>query len=214
MNFASNRRIRVLIVEDQFFARMGLSMSFKLEPDMDVVAEAECGQDAVNLFTEHQPDVTILDGQLPDMHGTDVAREIVRRHGPSRLLFFSVEDTEEDVHRAVSAGVSGYVTKLCPRPELLHAVRSVAAGKRYFPQPLLGKLNERRSHVTLSSREMEVLRGMAKGWPNKVIAAELNVSAETVKTFVTRILSKLDVEDRTQAVMRALERGLLKQSSN
>jgi DNA-binding NarL/FixJ family response regulator len=214
MNHTADRPIRVLIVEDQFFARMGLSMSFKLEPDLDVVGEAECGHEAVDLFTRHQPDVTVLDGQLPDMHGTDVAREIVKRHGPSRLLFFSVEDTEEDIHRAVNAGVSGYVTKFCPRPELLHAVRSVAAGRRYFPEPLLGKLHERRSHVTLSSRELEVLRGMAKGWPNKVIAAELNISAETVKTFVTRILGKLGVEDRTQAVMRALERGLLKQHSN
>jgi two-component system NarL family response regulator len=214
MNPTTLPPIRVLIVDDQFFARMGLSMSIKLEADMDVVAEAECGRDALDLFTKHQPDVTVLDGQLPDMHGSEVAREIVKRHGPSRLLFFSVEDTEEDIHRAVSAGVSGYVTKFCPRPELLHAVRSVAAGKRYFPEPLLGKLNERRSHVTLSSRELEVLHGLAKGWPNKIIAAELNVSAETVKTFVTRILDKLGVEDRTQAVMRALERGLLKQPSN
>ena len=206
--------ISILIVEDQFFTRMGLSIAFKLEPDMHVVAEAESGHQAVDLFSKHQPDVTVLDSQLPDMHGTEVAREIVRRHGPSRLLFFSVEDKEEDVHRAVSVGASGYVTKLAPRPELLHAVRSVAAGKRYFSEPLLGKLNERRSHVSLSTRELEVLQGMAKGWPNKIIASELNISAETVKTFVKRILDKLGVADRTQAVVRAMERGLLKQQSN
>ena len=211
MSLPPERQIRILIVEDQFFARLGLSISFKMEPDMDVVAEAECGHQAVDLFTKHHPDVTVLDGRLPDMHGTEVAREIVRRHGPSRLLFFSAEDKEEDVHRAVSVGASGYVTKLAPRPELLHAVRSVAAGKRYFSELLLGKLNERRSHVSLSARELEVLQGMAKGWPNKIIASELHVSAETVKTFVARILEKLGVEDRTQAVMRALERGLLKE---
>jgi two-component system NarL family response regulator len=214
MSLTPDQQIRILIVEDQFFARMGLTMSFRLEPDMNVVAEAACGCEAVDLFARHQPDVTVLDGQLPDMHGTDVAREIVKRHGPSRLLFFSVEDKEEDVHRAVSVGVSGYVTKLAPRPELLHAVRTVAAGKRYFSEPLLGKLNQRRAHVSLSPRELEVLRGMAKGWPNKIIASELNISGETVKTFVKRILEKLGVEDRTQAVMRALERGLLKQHAN
>lgn len=214
MNPALNRTISVLIVEDQFFARMGLSMSLKLEPDMDVVAEAECGHDAVDLFGKHQPDVVVLDGQLPDMHGADVAREIVRRHGPRQMLFFSVEDTEEDIHRAVSAGVSGYVTKHSSRPELLHAVRSVASGKRYFPKGLLGKLIERRNHVTLSSRELEVLAGMARGYSNKVIAAELNVTAETIKTFVERILDKLGVEDRMQAVMRALDRGLLKRPPN
>lgn len=181
---------------------------------MGVVAEAACGRDAIDLFSEHQPDIALLDGNLPDMHGTEVAREIVKRFTQARLLIFSVEDTEEDIHRAVLAGVSGYLPKTAERPELVNAVRTVASGRRFFPQQVLGKLNDRRNHVTVSARELEVLQGMSRGWPNKLIAAEMGISTETVKTFVARILEKLSAEDRTQAVMIALNRGLLKRSSN
>jgi DNA-binding NarL/FixJ family response regulator len=106
--------------------------------------------------------------------------------------------------------VRGYLPKHTPRPELVSAIRTVAAGRRCFPQPVLGKLQQRRNHVSLSTREVEVLRAMAEGLPNKMIAGKLGISTETVKTFVARILEKLDAEDRTQAVMIALERGLLR----
>lgn len=210
MNPSSENTIRVLVVDDHFFTRMGVSAALNLETDMGVVAEAGCGREAIDLFSEHQPDIALLDGHLPDMHGADVAREIVKRFDAAKLLIFSVEETEEDIHRAVSAGVHGYLPKSASRPDLLQAVRAVAAGRRYFPQHILGKLQERRNHVTLSTRELEVLRGMARGWPNKMIAASMGVSTETVKTFVARILDKLEAEDRTQAVMVALDRGLIK----
>lgn len=199
-----------MIVDDHFFTRLGVSAALNLEPGIGVIAEASSGQDAIDLFARHQPDIAVLDGHLPDMHGTDVAREIVKRFDTARLLIFSVEETEEDIHRAVAAGVRGYLPKSASRPDLIEAVRTVASGKRYFPQPLLGKLNDRRSHISLSARELEVLKAMAKGWPNKLIAADMSVSTETVKTFVARILSKLGAEDRIQAVMTALDRGLLK----
>lgn len=210
MKLVPKPTIRVLVVDDHFFTRMGVSAALNLETDMGVIAEAACGRDAIDLFTQHQPDVAVLDGSLPDMHGTDVAREIVKRFDAARLLIFSVDETEEDIHRAVSAGVRGYLPKSASRPDLIDAVRTIASGRRFFPQPVLGKLNDRRSHVTLSNRELEVLQSMAKGWPNKLIAAEMGVSTETIKTFVTRILDKLDAEDRVQAVMVALDRGLLK----
>lgn len=210
MKPASENTIRIMIVDDHFFTRLGVSAALNLESDMGVVAEAASGKDAIELFMEHRPDVAVLDGSLPDMHGTDVAREIVKHFDTARLLIFSVEETEEDIHRAVSAGVRGYLPKTASRPDLINAVRTVAAGRRFFPQPVLGKLQERRSHVTLSARELEVLQSMAKGWPNKLIAAEMKVSTETIKTFVARILDKLDAEDRVQAVMVALDRGLLK----
>jgi two-component system NarL family response regulator len=205
--------IRILVVDDHFFTRLGLSAAFNQENDMGVVAEAANGRDAINLFEEHKPDVAILDGQLPDMHGTEVAKEIVRRFEFARLLIFSVEETEEDIHRAVTAGVRGYLPKHTPRPELVSAVRTVAAGRRFFPQRVLGKLHQRRNHVSLSGRELEVLQAMGQGLPNKMIADKLAISTETVKTFVARILEKLDVEDRTQAVMVALDRGLLRHKS-
>lgn len=210
MSIPSEKPIRVLVVDDHFFTRLGLSAALNLESDIQVVAEAANGQDAISLYEEHLPDVAILDGNLPDMHGTEVAREIVKRFEMARLLIFSVEETEEDIHRAVNAGVRGYLPKTSSRPDLLNAVRTVSRGRRYFPKTVLGKLNERRNHVTLSAREFEVLQCMAKGWPNKIIANELKISTETVKTFVARILDKLEAEDRTQAVMVALDRGLLK----
>lgn len=210
MSIPSEKPIRVLVVDDHFFTRLGLSAALNLESDIQVVAEAANGQDAISLYEEHLPDVAILDGNLPDMHGTEVAREIVKRFEMARLLIFSVEETEEDIHRAVNAGVRGYLPKTSSRPDLLNAVRTVSHGRRYFPKTVLGKLNERRNHVTLSAREFEVLQCMAKGWPNKIIANELKISTETVKTFVARILDKLEAEDRTQAVMVALDRGLLK----
>ncbi len=210
MNPSSENSIRVLVVDDHFFTRMGVSAALNLETDMGVIAEAGCGREAIDLFTEHKPDIALLDGHLPDMHGAEVAKEIVSRFDTARLLIFSVEETEEDIHRAVSAGVQGYLPKSASRPDLIQAVRTVASGRRYFPQHILGKLQERRSHVTLSTRELEVLRSMSRGWPNKIIAAHMGVSTETGKTFVARILDKLQAEDRTQAVMVALDRGLIK----
>ena len=205
-----DQAIRVLVVDDHFFTRIGLTTALNFESDMGVVAEASCGREAIDLFIRHRPDVAVLDGKLPDMHGIDVAREIVKQFHGARLLIFSVEETEEDVHRAVEAGVSGYLAKTAERSELIKAVRAVAIGNRFFPNPILHKLRERRMHVTLSDRETQVLEAMARGLPNKLIAAELNISSETVKTFVARILDKLDAGDRTEAVMKALERGLIR----
>jgi len=202
--------IRVLIVDDHFFTRIGLTAALNMEPDIGVVAEATCGRDAITLYAAHRPDVTLLDGQLPDIHGAEVTREILAQDTQARLIIFSIEETEEDIHRAVAAGVYGYLQKNAPRGELLTAVRTVAAGRRFFPNTVNDKLQARLTHAPLSPREIEVLKSMAKGRPNKVIATEMNVSTETVKTFVSRILDKLAVEDRTQAVMVALKRGLLK----
>lgn len=210
MKAPTENTIRILVVDDHFFARLGVSAALNLESDMGVVAEATSGREAIDLFEKHRPDVAVLDGQLPDMHGTEVAREIVRRFDFARLLIFSVEETEEDIHRAVAAGVRGYLPKSAARPELVSAVRTIAAGRRFFPQPVLGKLQQRRTHVSLSAREIAVLQEMARGLPNKLIALQLGISTETVKTFIGRILEKLDAEDRTQAVMIALDRGLLR----
>ena len=202
--------IRVLIVDDHFFTRMGVAASLSLEKDIGVVAQASSGSEALDMFEQHRPDVTVIDGQLPDMHGTEVAKELFKRFDSPRLLLFSIEDTEEDIHRAVSAGVSGYLSKSSRRMELVRAVRNVAAGRRFFPDQIMGKLRDRARHNTLSVREMDVLRLLARGQQNKEIATELKVSCETVKTYVTRILEKLEVQDRTHAVMVALQRGLIK----
>jgi two-component system NarL family response regulator len=177
---------------------------------MGVVAEAGCGRDAIDLYTRHLPDVAVVDGNLPDMHGVDVVKEIVKRFDGARLLIFSVEETEEDIHRAVSAGVSGYVAKTAERAELVHAVRTVAAGRSFFSSEVLTKMKERRRHVGLSQRETQVLQGMALGWPNKVMASEMGLSTETIKTYVARVMDKLSAVDRAQAVIKGIDRGLIK----
>lgn len=207
---AEESSIRVLVVDDHFCTRMGIAAALNLEADMGVIAEAGCGRDAIDLYTYHLPDVAVVDGNLPDMHGVEVVREIVKRFDRARLLIFSVEETEEDIHRAVSAGVSGYVAKTAERSELVHAVRTVAQGRSFFPPNVLVKIKERRKHVALSQREMQVLQGMAHGWPNKVMAAEMGLSTETIKTYVTRVMEKLSAADRAQAVIKGIDRGLIK----
>ena len=205
-----DRSIRVLIVDDHFFTRIGLTASLNIEADIGVVAEAECGKEAIDLFSRHRPDVAVLDGNLPDMHGFDVAREIVKLHGGAKLLMFSVEETEEDVHRAVSSGARGYLHKSASRAQLLQAVRTVASGHRYLPSSMQAKLRDRASHNSLSNRELEVLRSIAGGFSNKEIATALSVSTETAKTYVARLMEKLEAHDRTHAVAIALSRGLLR----
>lgn len=207
---AEESDIRVLVVDDHFCTRMGIAAALNFEADMGVIAEAGCGRDAIELYTHFLPDVAVVDGNLPDMHGVDVVREIVKRFNGARLLIFSVEETEEDIHRAVSAGVSGYVAKTAERSELVHAVRTVAAGRSFFPSDILLKIKERRKHVALSQREMQVLQGMALGWPNKIIAVEMGLSTETIKTYVARVMEKLSAVDRAQAVIKGIDRGLIK----
>ena len=202
--------LRVLLVDDHFFTRAGLTATLEQQSGLRIIAQAASGAEGVALYHAHQPDVAVLDGHLPDMHGTEVARQIRQTHPAARLLLFSVEETEEDIHRAVTAGASGYLPKSTPLAELIHALCMIAAGGTYFPRPVHEKLRERHARLTLSPRELEVLTGIAAGKPNKGIAADLNLSPETVKTYIAQILHKLGAEDRTQAVVTAMDRGLLK----
>lgn len=202
--------IRVLIVDDHFFTRMGVTAALKLESGIQVVAEASSGEEALRQYSEHLPDVTVLDGNMPDLHGIQVAEEICRLHPHPKLLLFSVEETEEDIHRAVSAGVLGYLPKSAPRTELVEAVRRLAGGGRYFSRDIQEKLRARRSHSPLSRKETEVLKAVAEGLPNKMIAVQMAVSTETVKTHVAHVLRKLGAQDRTAAVFIGIQRGILR----
>jgi DNA-binding NarL/FixJ family response regulator len=207
---APRRSIRVLVVDDHFFTRLGLTAALSMESDITVVAQASNGRQAIDLFSEFEPDVAVLDGNLPDLHGTDVARQIVSRHANAKLLLFSVEETEEAIHRAVHAGVNGYLSKTARRSTVLEAIRTVADGRRYFPDTIQAKLNAHHAHPDLSAREMEVLRHIAHGLSNKEIAEAMGISNETVKTHVGRLMVKLGVQDRAHALMVAMERGILR----
>lgn len=201
---------RILLVDDHFMVRLGLAGSLAGEPDLTVVGEASSGAEALAAFDALQPDVTLMDGILPDMHGVEVTRLILGKHPSARIIVVSINDTAEDIHRALQAGAWGYIPKSSEKDAIVTAIRSVASGSRFLPPDLSEKLARRDHQALLSSRETEVLHLVARGLANKQIATELAVSEATVKSHVAHILDKLGVPDRTRAVTLALEQGLLR----
>jgi len=205
-----NATIRILIVDDHFMVRLGLIGAFAAERDLEVAGEARNGAEALALFAKLRPDVVLMDGILPDMHGVEVIRQILERQPEARIIVVSINETAEDVHRAMEAGALGYIPKSCEKEMIVRAIRAVAAGEHFVAPYLARKLAERNLLTSLSAREIEVLRMIAQGTANKQIAAALNLSEATVKTHIAHIMAKLDAPDRTRAVTIALERGLLR----
>lgn len=203
-------RIRILLVDDHFMIRLGLVSGLARESDLKVVGEARTGKEALALFSKFLPDVTLMDGILPDIHGVEVTRRIIASHPQARIILVSINDTAEDIHRAFEAGACGYLPKSCELGSMIEAIRAVAAGRRYLPEELECKLAQRNLHVSLSDRELEVLRLVAQGRANKIIADALSIGEVTVKTHISHILAKLAASDRTHAVTLARERGLLR----
>lgn len=204
-----SKPIRILVVDDHFMVRMGLSASLNVEPDMEVVAEAANGEDALQAYRQHCPNLVLMDLRLPRMNGTDCAVAMMREFPDASILMLSTHSGEEEVYRAMQAGARGYVVKTIIREELLRAVREVHQGRQYVDPLVASQLAERRSHRSLSSREVEVLRLVAKGLGNKEIANALKIAEVTVKLHVSHVLEKLSVKDRTQAATVALQRGII-----
>jgi two-component system, NarL family, response regulator len=201
--------IRILVVDDHFMVRMGLSASLNVEPDLEVVAEAESGEEALDAYRRHSPTIVIMDVRLPGMSGADATAAIIREFPGARILMLSTHAGEEEIYRALQAGARGYVLKSTVREELLHAIREVSEGRRFLDPVVAPVLAERMSHRSLTSRELEVLRMVVKGLGNKEIANTLNLSETTVKLHVSHVLAKLNVEDRTQAATAAIRRGII-----
>jgi DNA-binding NarL/FixJ family response regulator len=201
--------IRILVVDDHFMVRMGLSASLNIEPDMQVVAEASSGEQAIALYREHQPEVVIMDCRLPGMNGSQTTAAITKEFPQARILMLSTHSGEEEIYRALQAGARGYVMKSTIREELLQAIRTVYAGKKHIDQIVAQSLAERLSHQALTSREFEVLGMLVKGLSNKEIGARLRVQEVTIKQHVSHLFQKLNVSDRTQAVTAALTRGIV-----
>ena len=202
--------IRILIVDDHFMVRLGLRGALASEPDLLVVGEARHGEEALRLFAQLRPDVTLMDGVLPDLHGVEVTRRIVALQPKARIILVSINETAEDVHRALEAGAWGYLPKSMEKEAIVRAIRAVAQGRPYLPPELARRVAERKTRANLSAREIDVLGLIARGKANKEIAAALALSEATVKTHIAHILDKLDAPDRTRAVTIALERGLLR----
>ena len=203
------KKIRLLIVDDHFVVRIGLASALNLEPDMQVVAEAKNGREAVALYEQHNPDVVVMDYQLPELNGAEATAAIRAKHPEARIIMLSVYKGEEDVHRAVQAGVAGYLPKSAEPRELVEAIRTIAKGGQYLPAAVTAALAERAGRVELSDRERQVLEAMVRGRSNKEIAHALGISENTVKVHATRVFEKLGVADRLEAVTVAIRRGIV-----
>jgi two-component system, NarL family, response regulator len=200
--------IRILLVEDHYMVRIGLASSLGDEPDMKIIGQAETIADALVQFRQLQPDVTLLDLQLPDGDGTTAICNIRKECPEARIIVLSVNETEEDIHRAVASGAAGYLPKSIASEEMLAAIRAVHHGETYFPANIAARLAARQKRPELTAREQEVLHLLVRGRSNKEIAVDLEIAARTVKLHVGHVLQKLGVMDRTQAVTAALRRGL------
>lgn len=205
----NSKPIRILVVDDHFMVRMGLSASLNIEPDMEVVAEAGNGEDALQAYRKQRPSLVLMDLRLPGMSGTDCTAAILREFPDAAILMLSTHSGEEEIYRSMQAGARGYVLKSAMREELLRAIRDVQEGKRYLDPPVAALLAARLSHRSLTTREMEVLRMVVKGMGNKQIARFLNIAEVTVKLHVSHVLEKLNVKDRTEAATAALQRGII-----
>jgi two-component system NarL family response regulator len=202
-------RIRILIADDHSVVREGMVSLVKRKPDMKVVAEASNGREAVDLWKEHRPDITLLDLRMPELDGVGAIKEIRELDENARIVVLTTFDGDEDIYRAIKAGAKGYMLKDTAREALMECIRKVHGGETCIPPTLASKLADRVSGETLSTREIEVLQRVAVGKSNKEIGAELFISEGTVKTHVKSIFSKLDVVSRTEAVATATRRGLI-----
>ncbi len=206
---AKKERIRILIADDHSVVREGLVSLVKRKSDMVVVAEASNGREAVQLWKEHRPEVTLLDLRMPELDGVGAIKEIRELDENAHIVVLTTYDGDEDIYRAIKAGAKAYLLKDTARDALVETVRRVHAGETYLPPQLAAKLAERVSGEALSPREIDVLQRMAVGKSNKEIGAELFISEGTVKTHIKSIFSKLDVVSRTEAVATANRRGLI-----
>ncbi len=210
MNTLRNvRAIRILTVDDHQLLREGIAAVLEGQPDMVLVGQASNGREAIESFRQHRPDVTLMDLRMPDMNGIEAITAIRAEFPNARIIVLTTYAGDVQAAGALKAGASGYLLKNLVRKELLETIRVVHAGKRRVPPEIATEIAEHVADDALTEREIEVLRLVAAGRSNKVIAAELDISEGTVKTHMKSILPKLDASDRTHAVMIALKRGIL-----
>ena len=205
----TDRPIRVLIVDDHPLMRSGIAGEINSQPDMTVIAEAENGESALSLFRLHRPDVTLLDLKMPRMNGIDCLTSIRAEFRQARIVVLTTAAGDIQARRAFEAGAVGFLLKDTLRNELANTIRIIHSGGRRIPPDVAQQIAEHSAEDALSERELDVLRGVARGRSNKIIAEELAISEHTVKNHLKSILSKLNADDRTHAVTIALKRGYI-----
>jgi DNA-binding NarL/FixJ family response regulator len=206
---SDTRMIRILSVDDHQLLREGIAAVLEGQSDMTLVGQASNGREAIESFRQHRPDVTLMDLRMPDMSGIEAITAIRSDFPTARIIVLTTYAGDVQAAGALRAGASGYLLKNLVRKELLETIRAVHAGKRRVPPEIATDIAEHVADDALTEREVEVLRRVAAGKSNKMIAAELDISEGTVKTHMKSILPKLDASDRTHAVIIALKRGIL-----
>ncbi len=201
--------IRVLLVDDHPIFAQGLALLLRSEPNMTVIGHSHSGAEAIALFRQYQPDVTLMDLRMPDMGGVEVIEAIRTEFPTARILVLSIHDSDEWIYQAIQAGAKGFLLKDVQPAALVNAIHTVYQDQLYLPAPISEKLVRRMTAPELSEREREVLRLMAKGKNNAQISAELHVAESTVRFHTGHIFNKLGVGDRTQAVLVAIQRGIV-----
>lgn len=201
--------IRVLLVEDQFFARLALHTVIDARSDMRIVAETGNGAEVLTLFRQHHPDVTIMDLRLPGMSGFDAIRELRRADSGARIVVLSNYEGTDDVRRALQMGALGYLTKATDAESLIQAILCVYQRQCYLPLDLASLLGEYPDVDPLTAREREIVALLAEGLSNREIGARLGIAEKTVRVHMTHILDKMGADDRTQLLILAVQRGMI-----
>ena len=201
--------IKIMVVDDHFVVRMGLTTLIKTQEDMTVVGEAANGKQAVEMFRSQQPDVALMDLRMPEMNGVEAITAIRAEYPDARIIVLTTYDGDEDIYRAFQAGARAYLLKDMHHDELLEAIRAVNRGQRFIPPAIAASLADRMPRSELTSREMDVLRLIVKGMSNREIASALEITEGTVKIHVNNVLGKLGVSDRTKAATTAIQRGIV-----
>ena len=202
-------RIRVLSVDDHALLREGIAAVVNGQPDMTMIAQASGGRDAIQLFRQHRPDVTLMDLRMPDMSGIDALIAILAEFPDARIVMLTTFEGDVEIQRSLAAGARGYLLKNLPPKELVEAIRQVHAGRKRIPREVAAQLAEHIADERLTEREIDVLQHVAGGNRNRDIAERLAISEETVKVHVKHIMEKLGATDRTAAVAIAVRRGII-----
>jgi DNA-binding NarL/FixJ family response regulator len=201
--------IRILTVDDHPLLRKGIAALVNGEPDLKLVAEASNGNEAIDAFRSHRPDVTLMDLQMPEVDGIDAIDRICREFPAARIIVLTTYSGDTQVLRALKAGARGYILKGHVHKELLDAIRAVHAGQKRIPPEIAAQLADHATDDALTEREIDVLRLIGAGNSNKQIADQLSIGEATVKSHVTNILSKLGANDRAHSVTIGLKRGII-----
>lgn len=201
--------IRVLCIDDHPLVRKGIASILENEPDIDLVAEGDHGEQALELYRHYTPDVTLMDLRMPRMDGIEAVQQIRQEYPDARIIALTSYDGDQDIYRALEAGVRGYLLKETVHTEIVSAIRTVHAGRKLVSQDAAQRLAEYFPQAALTPREVQVLECVARGMSNKDIAQELGTADGTIKMHVQNILAKLNASDRTHAVTTALKRGII-----